>query len=118
MGPVFDRDDVNNFVAAMAVTYLAGIVSRFTGRRALENTISYCRSLRTHAARIYTAHGDDGSGFLTYVRFCAIIISTGSWMETIFCSPMLFGTDQDVLEQQSDDSYSKVPSVKVPYFLL
>lgn len=66
------------------------------------------RCLHTNASSIHLyeifAHSEDGSCFLYYIVFRAVILGIRRWTGTILCSPTGFGTSQGMLEQQNDHS--------------
>lgn len=89
----------NNFIAAMTVTFSAGIVSRFTGRQALGNTVSGLYVLLPGAYLVDQVFANKMSGFLESIILRAVIIGLGSWTGTLLCSPTLFGTNRGQLQQ-------------------
>jgi len=89
----------NNFMAALIVTFSAGIVSRFTGRQALGNTVSGLYVLLPGAYLVNEVFANKMSGFLESIILRAVIIGLGSWTGTLLCSPTLFGTNRGLLQQ-------------------
>lgn len=64
--------NLNNFVAAMAVTFSAGVLSRFTGRGALANTVAGIYVLLPGAYLVSQVYNDRIEGFLTQIILRAI----------------------------------------------
>lgn len=91
----------NNFIAAMTVTFSAGIVSRFTGRQALGNTVSGLYVLLPGAYLVDQIFANQMSGFLESIILRSIVIGLGSWTGTLLCSPTLFGTNRGQLQQST-----------------
>ena len=91
---------LNNFLAAMCVTFCAGIVSRFTGRQALGNTIAGLYVLLPGAYLVTEVYKDQIEGFLSTIILRAVIIGLGAWTGTILCSPTLLGTNRGLLSHQ------------------
>lgn len=104
---------LNNFLAAMCVTFCAGIVSRFTGRQALGNTIAGLYVLLPGAYLVTEVYKDDIEGFLSSIILRAVIIGLGAWTGTILCSPTLLGTNRGLLSQQHQQAVNlpMVPSL-------
>jgi uncharacterized membrane protein YjjP (DUF1212 family) len=88
-----------NFLAAMCVTFSAGLVSRFTGRQALGNTVSGLYVLLPGAYLVDQVFANKMSGFLESIILRSIIIGLGCWTGTLLCSPTLFGTNRANLQQ-------------------
>ena len=80
------------FVAAFGVTFSSGLVSRFTGRQAMGNTIAGLFVLVPGAYLVNALFADLSFNFLGPVIVNAAIIGTGAWTGTIFCSPTIVGT--------------------------
>jgi len=91
----------NNFLAAMVVTFSAGIVSRFTGRQALGNTVAGLYVLLPGAYLVTSVTTDKIEGFLTQIILRAIIIGIGAWTGTILCSPTLLGVNRGLVQHSS-----------------
>jgi len=91
----------NNFLAAMVVTFLAGVLSRFTGRQALGNTVAGIYVLLPGAYMITSVYSDNIEGFLAQVILRAIIIGIGAWTGTILCSPTLLGINRGLMQHSS-----------------
>ena len=88
-----------NFVAAMTVTFSAGLISRFNGRQALGNTVSGLYVLLPGAYLVNEVFANKMSGFLESIILRAVTIGLGSWTGTLLCSPTLFGTNRGMLQQ-------------------
>jgi hypothetical protein len=86
-------------LAAMCVTFSAGLVSRFTGRQALGNTVSGLYVLLPGAYLVDQVFANKMSGFLESIILRSIIIGLGCWTGTLLCSPTLFGTNRANLQQ-------------------
>jgi uncharacterized membrane protein YjjB (DUF3815 family) len=106
--------NLNNFLAAACVTFCSGIVSRFTGRQALGNTIAGLYVLLPGAYLVTEVYKDQIEGFLSSIILRAVIIGLGAWTGTILCSPTLLGTNRGLLSQQNQQQAAgdipKVPS--------
>lgn len=89
---------MNSFLAAMAVTFSAGIISRFTGRQALGNTVAGLYVLLPGAYLVTQVYSDRIDGFLWQIILRAIIIGIGGWSGTILCSPTLLGINKGLME--------------------
>jgi uncharacterized membrane protein YjjB (DUF3815 family) len=66
--------NMNNFLAALAVTFSSGIVSRFTGRQALGSTVAGLYVLLPGAYLVTEVYSDNIAAFLTSIILRAIII--------------------------------------------
>ena len=82
---------LNNFMAAVAVTFSAGIFSRFSGRQALGNTVAGIYVLLPGAYLVDEIFKNRLDGFLASVIVRACIIGVGAWTGTVLCSPTLLG---------------------------
>lgn len=91
--------NLNNFLAAMSVTFCAGLISRFTGRQALGNTVAGLYVLLPGAYLVTTVYENSIEGFLMSIIVRAVIIGLGAWTGTILCSPTLLGTNRGLLNQ-------------------
>ena len=91
--------NLNNFIAAMTVTFSAGLVSRFTGRQALGNTVAGLYVLLPGAYLVNEVFANKMNGFLESIVLRAVTIGLGSWTGTLLCSPTLFGTNRGILQQ-------------------
>lgn len=89
---------MNNFLAAMAVTFSAGIVSRFSGRQALGNTVAGLYVLLPGAYLVTQVYTDQIDHFLWTIILRAIIIGLGGWTGTILCTPTLLGINKGLME--------------------
>lgn len=89
---------MNNFFAAMSVTFSAGIMSRFTGRQALGNTVAGLYVLLPGAYLVTQVYSDRIDGFLWQIVQRAIIIGIGAWTGTLLCSPTLLGINKGLME--------------------
>jgi hypothetical protein len=91
----------NNFLAAMVVTFSAGVLSRFTGRQALGNTVAGIYVLLPGAYLVTSVYTDKIEGFLTQIILRAVIIGIGAWTGTILCSPTLLGINRGLMQHSS-----------------
>ena len=82
----------------MAVTFSAGIISRFTGRQALGNTVAGLYVLLPGAYLVTQVYSDRIDGFLWQIILRAIIIGIGGWTGTILCTPTLLGINKGLME--------------------
>ena len=80
------------YVAAFGVTFSSGLISRFTGRQAMGNTIAGLFVLVPGAYLVDALFSDLTFNFLGPVIVNAAIIGTGAWTGTIVCSPTIVGT--------------------------
>ena len=80
------------FVAAFGVTFSSGLVSRFTGRQAMGNTIAGLYVLAPGAFLVNALFSSITFNFIGPVIVNAAIIGTGAWTGTIACSPAFVGT--------------------------
>ena len=113
----FNSDDfnsLNNFLAAMAITFCAGLVSRFTGRQALGNTVAGLYFLVPDVYMFTTVYSDEINGFLMGLTLQAIIIGIGAWTGTILCSPTVLGTNRGLMNHGSGVGLSSDFSVASP----
>ena len=103
-------------MAALCITFCAGIVSRFTGRQALGNTVAGLYVLVPGVYMLTTVYSDKIEGFLTSIILRAVIIGIGAWTGTILCSPTLLGTNRGLINHggglgfQSDSSVGSMNS--------
>jgi len=91
--------NMNNFLAAMCVTFCAGLLSRFTGRQALGNTVAGLYVLLPGAYLVTKVYENSIEEFLMSIILRAVIIGLGAWTGTILCSPTLLGTNRGLLNQ-------------------
>jgi uncharacterized membrane protein YjjB (DUF3815 family) len=96
-----NNTNFNNFIAAMAVTFSAGVFSRFTGRQALGNTVAGLYVLLPGAYLVTSVYTDKIEGFLTQIILRAVIIGIGAWTGTILCSPTLLGINRGLMQHSS-----------------
>lgn len=100
------NEQLNNFVASACVTLSAGIISRFTGRQAVGNTVAGLYVLLPGAYLVATLYTSETDGFYTDIVLNAILIGIGAWTGTMLCSPTLLGTTRGLLLQASKDGGS------------
>jgi len=93
--------DFSLFLGAMSVTFSAGLVSRFTGRQAMGNTVAGLYVLLPGAYLVNSLFTSDSLDFLGKVFFNAAIIGTGAWTGTLLCSPTILGTTVSLLKKQT-----------------
>ena len=117
----------NSFIAAAAVTFASGIVSRFNGRQAIGNTMAglfvlvpgaYAFTSFFDEAAPFTDDGyDDGAMFaadiLGIIVTRAVIIGLGAWTGTLLCSPTVLGTNREWV-WRFNRSTSRATSFGVP----
>lgn len=113
-----DNSFFASFVAALTVSTVAGLVSRFTGRQALGDTFAGLFAL---VPGIYIIESffqgalrgdfkDTGSVLLNLV-LKAVIIGVGSWCGTLLCAPNILGTNTGILsssEAKNNDGLGAV----------
>mmetsp|Transcript_7529 Transcript_7529/g.20822 ORF Transcript_7529/g.20822 Transcript_7529/m.20822 type:complete len:238 (+) Transcript_7529:2-715(+) len=93
---------LSTFVAASCVTFSAGIVSRFTGRQSLGDTVTGLYALVPGA---YLAKGlfaaaasNSMSPDLLYsIVSNSVVIGLGAWSGTLLCSPTVLGTNRGLI---------------------
>lgn len=92
---------LNNFVSAAAVSLSSGIVSRYTGRQSVANTIAGLYVLLPGAYLVTGLYKSeiDGTFFIEIVER-AVGIGIGAWTGSILCSPTLLGTTKGLAQQQ------------------
>jgi uncharacterized membrane protein YjjP (DUF1212 family) len=83
---------ISLFLAAFVVTFSSGLVSRFTGRQAMGNTIAGLFVLVPGAYLVTALFSNLSFDFIGPVIVNAAIIGTGAWSGTIVCSPTIVGT--------------------------
>ena len=94
------------FIGAMSVTASAGIVSRFSGRQALGDTVTGLYVLLPGA---YLAKGlfkaaeknVIDSALLSSIVVMAVTIGLGGWTGSILVSPTILGTNRGLLKKQA-----------------
>ena len=96
------NSNFNNFIASMCVTFSSGIISRFTGRQALGNTVAGLYVLLPGAYLITTVYNDRLEGFLTSTILRAVIIGIGAWTGTLLCAPTLIGINRGLVDHQNN----------------
>lgn len=79
------------FMAAMAVTFSAGIISRFTGREALGNTLAGLYALVPGTYMVRALLSPSRVNFIETVLFTAATIGLGGWTGSLLCSPTILG---------------------------
>jgi uncharacterized membrane protein YjjB (DUF3815 family) len=94
--------NMNNFLAALVVTFSSGIVSRFTGRQALGSTVAGLYVLLPGAYLVTEVYSDNIATFLTSIILRAVIIGLGAWTGTILCSPTLLGTNLGLMLRRTN----------------
>lgn len=82
---------VSNFFAAMCVTFSAGLISRFTGRGALGNTLSGLFALAPGGYMARALLAPNRAGFVENLLTVSAAIGLGSWCGTILCHPTILG---------------------------
>lgn len=87
-GPFLQLD---NFVAAVVVTFSAGVLSWFTGRQVPGDTVVGICVLPPGAHLVDTVFKDRMDGFSSAIMLRACIIGIGAWTGTVPCSPTLLG---------------------------
>jgi uncharacterized membrane protein YjjP (DUF1212 family) len=92
------------FVAAMCVTFSAGIVSRFTGREALGNTLSGLYALVPGVYMVRSILAPSRVNFIESVLLAATTIGLGGWAGTILCSPTILGKSSWSFGRERDTS--------------
>lgn len=108
------NSDFSLFLAAMSVTLSAGLISRFTGRQAMGNTVAGLYVLLPGAYLVNSFFESMNLEFLGTVFFSAAIIGTGAWTGTILCSPTILGTTAGLIKRQTGigSAAERHPSVR------
>lgn len=95
--------NANYFVAAMSVTLMAGITSRFTGRNALACSIAGLYVLLPGSYlmnEVYTGNDEDATNsFLQKIILRSILIGIGAWTGSLLCSHTILGSTRDMLKR-------------------
>lgn len=96
------QDNAKNFVSAAAVSFSAGLLSRFTGRQAVGNTVAGLFALvpGAYLVRSFFSMELSNDFFLSIVQN-SVAIGIGAWTGSILCSPTLLGGAAGLLAQQS-----------------
>ena len=79
------------FFAAMCVTFSAGLLSRFTGRGALGNTLAGLYALVPGTYMVRALLAPSRVGFIESVLSAGATIGLGGWAGTLLCSPTILG---------------------------
>ena len=93
---------LGTFVGALSVTLSAGIVSRFTGRQALGDTVTglYVLVPGAYLTRgLFEAASTNAisSSLLYSIIVNSVVIGLGAWSGTILCSPTILGTNRGLM---------------------
>ncbi len=94
------------YVAAMCVTFSAGIISRFTGREALGNTLSGLYALVPGTYMVRSLLSPSNSNFIETVLFSAATIGLGGWTGSLLCSPTILGKSSWSFRRHKDKKQS------------
>jgi uncharacterized membrane protein YjjB (DUF3815 family) len=89
------------FLAALCVTFSSGLVSRFTGRQAMGNTVAGLYVLVPGAFLVESLFKELSFDFMGPVILNAAIIGTGAWAGTVLCSPIILGTTEALLKKRT-----------------
>ena len=81
------------FLTAAAVTFLAGLVGRFTGRQSTGNMMTGLNVLVPGAYAINTLVGGGAQNFIIEILYRATVIGLGGWTGIMLCSPFTPGID-------------------------
>jgi uncharacterized membrane protein YjjP (DUF1212 family) len=96
---------LNNFVSAAAVSISSGIISRFTGRQSVANTIAGLYVLLPGAYLVTSLYASEVTGdFFVGIVERAVGIGIGAWTGSVLCSPTLLGTTRGLAAQQRGSS--------------
>jgi uncharacterized membrane protein YjjB (DUF3815 family) len=93
---------LSSFLGALSVTLSAGVLSRFTGRQALGDTVTglYVLVPGAYLTRgLFEATSADGlSASLLYnIIVNSVVIGLGAWSGTMLCSPTILGTNRGLM---------------------
>lgn len=91
------NSDLALFVAAMSVTLSSGLVSRWTGRQAIGNTVAGLYVLVPGAYMVSQLFTSGSLNFLGYIVIRSAIIGLGAWAGTILCSPTVLGANNGLV---------------------
>ena len=94
-----DNDNLSNFVAAITLMLSAGIVSRFTGRTAVGNSVAGLFALVPGVYLVRHAFSSSHENFFGSVVLSCVILGLGAWTGTLLCSQTFIGTNIGLLEQ-------------------
>jgi len=115
-------ESFNLFVSAALVTLSAGLVSRFTGRQSLGNTVAglYVLVPGAYLVKLFLFTGDGGdrdrSSEFGETILRAGAIGLGAWAGTLLCSPIMLGitTAQATHRQYATSSTSNYHDQHLP----
>jgi len=91
-----------NFLAAFAVTTSSSIISRFTGRQSLGNTLVGIMMILPGAYWVSQLFNSVSIDFVGEIYFNSAIIGMGAWAGTIVCAPTMLGTNVGLLRQDTN----------------
>ncbi|KAG7365902.1 putative threonine/serine exporter [Nitzschia inconspicua] len=94
------------FMAAMAVTFSAGLISRFTGREALGNTLAGLYALVPGTYMVRALLSPSRVNFIETVLFSAATIGLGGWTGSLLCSPTILGKSSWSFRRDSEKKKS------------
>ncbi|KAG7368197.1 putative threonine/serine exporter [Nitzschia inconspicua] len=97
--------NMNLFIAASVLSFSAGVISRFTGRQSVGNTVCgiYVLVPGAYLTKRFFDGGDPSAFMEVAVR--GIIIGLGTWTGSIFCSPTILGSTRTLLFQSQQRFY-------------
>jgi uncharacterized membrane protein YjjB (DUF3815 family) len=79
--------NLNNFVASFAVSFSAGVISRFTGRQSVGNTAAGMYALVPGAYLVTSLYtGTIEGGFLLEIIERSVVLGIGAWSGSVVCS--------------------------------
>jgi uncharacterized membrane protein YjjB (DUF3815 family) len=115
MGKLNVDNNLNNFVSALAVTFSAGIFSRFSGRQAVGNAVGGLYVVLPGAYLVSSLYSNElTNDFFADITVRSVIIGIGAWTGSILCSPTVLGTTRGLSTQQSTRLVSSERSNKRP----
>lgn len=94
------------FLAAMCVTFSAGLISRFTGRGALGMALAGLYALVPGTYMAKTLLAPNKVGFIESVLSAAATIGVGGWTGTLLCSPTIMGKTSGLHGRSFDNKKS------------
>jgi uncharacterized membrane protein YjjB (DUF3815 family) len=94
-----DNDDFSNFIAAITLMLSAGIVSRFTGRTAVGNSVAGLFALVPGVYLVHHSFSSSHEYFFASILQSSLILGLGAWTGTLLCSPTFIGTNLGLLKQ-------------------